>query len=220
MELETAIEGTVVITADQTAGRGQRGNAWESEPGKNITCSVLVKPVFLAVQDQFWLTVVASLAVYDTLLRLGIESAIKWPNDLMVGDKKIAGILIENQISGTVLAKSVIGIGLNVNQQAFSVSRATSVYLCVQKETALPVLFESLMECFEHRYWQLRQNKKDVLKHEYVAKLYWRNEVHTFSVEGRLFNGVLLGVDASGKLMVERDKKIHTFDLKEIVFIK
>ena len=106
-------EGTVIITDHQTKGKGQRGNSWESEPGKNLTCSLILKPKFLPVQKQFELTVVSSLAIVHTLRDLGLPNAqVKWPNDIYYGNAKIAGILIENTVRANHLEYAVVGIGL------------------------------------------------------------------------------------------------------------
>ncbi|MCH5346116.1 MAG: biotin--[acetyl-CoA-carboxylase] ligase [Muribaculaceae bacterium] len=116
-------EAPVYLTADnQTAGRGQRGNTWESEPGKNITMSILLRLKHVRPAEQFAVSRAVAIAVCDILtplLPFDKSALIKWPNDIYIDDKKIAGILIENSISGTELKHTVIGIGLNVNQMEF-----------------------------------------------------------------------------------------------------
>src|SRR5262249_40524297 len=107
-------EGTVVITSNQYAGRGQRGNEWNSEPGMNLTFSVLLKPSSLSVKNQFFLTIIASLSVFDFLKEKQVgDLKIKWPNDILVYKKKICGMLIENSILGETINQSIIGVGLN-----------------------------------------------------------------------------------------------------------
>ncbi len=116
----TAPHGFALMAREQTAGRGQRGNSWEAEPGKNITLSVMLRPDNLPALRQFEISEAVALGVADTVESLGIEGvAVKWPNDIYVGDRKIAGILIENSIRGANIAYSVAGIGLNVNQTEF-----------------------------------------------------------------------------------------------------
>lgn len=108
------------MAREQTAGRGQRGNSWEAEPGKNITLSLILRPEQLPAMRQFELSEAVALAVADTVESLGIgHVAVKWPNDIYVGDRKIAGILIENTLSGNLISRSIVGIGLNVNQREF-----------------------------------------------------------------------------------------------------
>ncbi|MCI0750913.1 MAG: biotin--[acetyl-CoA-carboxylase] ligase [Flammeovirgaceae bacterium] len=220
MELGDVSEGTVVITADQTSGRGQRGNAWSSEKGKNITASILFKPGFLLAKNQFWLTMVASLAVRDTLFEFDLSAKIKWPNDIMVDEKKICGILIENQLTGSSISKSVVGIGLNVNQEKFNLEKVTSVYQQIGREASLQEILDLVLEKLEARYLQLRQNKNDQLKEEYLKSLYWLNELHTFSNQQGMLIGIIQGVDELGRLVIDCEKERKIFDLKEIVFVK
>jgi BirA family biotin operon repressor/biotin-[acetyl-CoA-carboxylase] ligase len=132
------VEGSIVITSNQTAGRGQRTNTWESEPGKNLTFSILLTPHFLLAKDQFYLTVCISTALADYLKEtFGETVKIKWPNDLIVQDKKVCGMLIENQLSGQQIQSCVVGIGLNVNQKKFDSEKASSMKL-LSKECACP----------------------------------------------------------------------------------
>ena len=113
-------EGVVIAARYQTEGKGQRGNSWESEEGKNLTFSVLLYPTFLPVRDQFLLSKLTTLAICDTLSPYIQGVSVKWPNDIYVDDCKIAGILIENSFSSHLLDTSIIGIGLNVNQKIFA----------------------------------------------------------------------------------------------------
>lgn len=117
----TSAHGTVVTARSQTAGRGQRGNSWESEPGANITMSILLRPDELHPSRQFLISEAVSLAVTEVLRRYltGHNVSIKWPNDIYVGDRKICGILIENVITPQCILHSVAGLGINVNQERF-----------------------------------------------------------------------------------------------------
>ena len=213
-------EGCVVITDKQLSGRGQRGNTWESEPGMNLTFSVILKPTFLAIKNQFILSVMTSLAVYDYLSNIFNEKsiAIKWPNDILVNEFKICGILIENQLVGDKLAHSVVGIGLNVNQQHFGSNRATSLAIVGNKVYTLQAVFEGVLGCLEARYLQLRQNKADMLKRTYLDHLYRINESHQFISGTEVFTGKIIGVDETGRLKVENEGKEKVFDVKQIAF--
>ena len=112
--------GTVIYTPSQTAGRGQKGNSWESEDGKNLTFSMLLKKPPVKARDQFYLSEIAALAVVKALTAVaGDGFTVKWPNDVYWQDKKICGMLIENSLDGTGIATCIIGIGINVNQQTF-----------------------------------------------------------------------------------------------------
>jgi BirA family transcriptional regulator, biotin operon repressor / biotin---[acetyl-CoA-carboxylase] ligase len=214
-------EGTVVITNNQTAGRGQRGNTWESAPGMNLTFSVILRPAFLAVQDQFYLTIAASLALYDYLrAKTGDTIAIKWPNDILVHEKKICGILIENQIQGPRFIAAVAGIGLNVNQPHFNTGTATSIRQIIYADTDLETALHALLEHFEARYLQLRQQDYQALQAEYLSRLYARNERRTFSADETTFEGAIQGVDESGRLGVETPSGLKYFGIKEISFLR
>ena len=118
LESNPLVEEGLVIYADfQDAGRGQQGNSWESEAKKNILCSLLLYPRRINAQDQFIISEIVSLGIADTLNSIQDGFAIKWPNDIYYGDKKVAGILIENDLSGKVIYDSIIGFGINVNQE-------------------------------------------------------------------------------------------------------
>ena len=214
-------EGTIVITNNQTAGKGQRGNIWEAEPGKNLTFSIILKPSFLLATDQFYLTIVVSLALRDFLTaRLTAEVKIKWPNDILVVNKKICGILIENSLSVDAIQHSIIGIGLNVNQKIFSITGPTSMGLSAEHDFDLVWELNLLLEKFEGYYLLLRSGKKEWLKQEYLNHLYWIGEPHEFRAKDEQFIGVITGVDKNGRLTIMRDGKEISADLKEITFVK
>ena len=154
---------SVVAALSQTSGKGQKGNVWLSEPGKNLTFSVVLKfPATdikselepMLAYDQFVLSEITSLSIVDLLAEHGIEAKIKWPNDIYVGDRKICGMLIENSLRGEWIQHSIIGIGLNVNQRNFDVSlpNPTSMVLCngITDEYDLENIQERLMDIFKH----------------------------------------------------------------------
>jgi BirA family transcriptional regulator, biotin operon repressor / biotin---[acetyl-CoA-carboxylase] ligase len=214
-------DGTIVITNNQTAGRGQRGNTWQTQPGKNLTLSVILKPAFLQVKDQFYLNIFTALAVQDAVQeRAGASVSIKWPNDVLVAGRKICGILIENQIRGSQVSISVIGIGLNVNQQEFSNPNATSLASVWGHELDLETILHHLCECLEARYLQLRQASNSQLLKAYLEKLYWLNEKHVFESNNKEFEGTITGIDVRGKLLVASGDQTLTFDVKEIRYIR
>jgi BirA family transcriptional regulator, biotin operon repressor / biotin---[acetyl-CoA-carboxylase] ligase len=213
-------DGSVVITSNQTAGRGQRGNTWVVQAGVNLTFSVILKPSFLAVKDQFFLTIFASLAVRDFLReRLDLPVYIKWPNDILVQHKKICGILIENQIHGMYIQSAIIGIGLNVNQVEFSFQHATSLKTLTMQEVNLNDGLHGLLHYIEIRYMQLKQGKSSLLKEEYLGALFWKDERHVFSSAGATFTGVIDGIDDHGKLSVKTDDGIRSFEVKELSYL-
>ena len=157
LDLSAVGEFTVVCAREQTAGIGQRGNVWHSEPGKNLTFSLVLKPTFLPFEQQYMLTKTVSLGVADCLIPLlpvGQEVSIKWPNDIYIGMGKVCGILISNHVSGSSLSSSVVGIGLNVNQTAFPewIPNPVSLKQVTGQEEALEPLLLRLVDCIAFRY--------------------------------------------------------------------
>ncbi len=217
----TVLEGTVVITNNQTSGRGQRESTWLSESGKNLTFSLLIKPTFIHVKDQFQLNQAFSLGLLDYLkAELIAEMKIKWPNDVMVNDKKVCGILIENHLQGQHIQHSIVGIGLNVNQNSFSIPTATSLKLQKGKNFLLEDVLTELLGCLETRYLQLRSGSLDQLNKDYLTALYWRGVRHLFKKAGEIFEGEITGIDSFGKLKINVDGTIEYFEVKEIQFLK
>jgi BirA family biotin operon repressor/biotin-[acetyl-CoA-carboxylase] ligase len=215
-----APEGTLVITDRQTSGRGQRGNRWESHPGMNLTFSVVVKPTFLAIKDQFLLSIVASLALQNYLAEMTNDPVyIKWPNDILIKQFKICGILIENQLVGEQLTSAIVGIGLNVNQKQFGVAGATSLAVVAGKSFELQAILERLLTHLESRYLQLRQGNTTRLKEDYLTHLYRFNEPHTFQAGHDQFEGRITGVDEQGRLRVLIQDQEKNYEVKEISFV-
>ena len=216
-----ATEGCVVVTGEQTRGRGQRGNTWEAEPGKNITLSLILKPSFVAVQNQFSLNIAVSLAVAD-LVKAFLPNQplkVKWPNDLYYENKKLGGILIENTISNISLQHSIIGIGLNINQLSFSHNQAVSLAQLTGKEYPLELVIEQLLTCLEVRYLELKQGKSAKQKFEYLQILYRYQEEYSYQTAEKVVKGTILGVADNGKLGLQVKNEIKYFDFKEISYI-
>lgn len=219
-QFPVAPDGTVVITDNQTAGRGQRGNQWLTAPGKNFTFSIVLRPSFLSPKDQFYLNVFTSLSIYDYLLKKGCNNIrIKWPNDILVGSKKICGILIENIIAGNRFSNVVIGIGLNVNQDRFNVDTATSLCLELKRNFDLETELEELLAFIEARYLRLRANELQSMMTEYLILMYWLAEHHIFSDRHGKFEGTITGVDDLGRLKILTREGERLFDVKEISYV-
>ncbi len=216
---QTISEGSVIITNNQTAGRGQRGNTWHVEPGKNLTFSIILKPTFLAIKDQFLLNIVTALSIHDYLVeKTDATIRIKWPNDMMVNTKKIAGILIENQIQGNSFSTAVVGIGLNMNQETFSINTATSLYQVSNLVYDLNVELEHILHKLEVRYLQLKSRKENTLLADYLNVMYWRHELHTFVANDQSFDGTIVGLDDLGRLKVNTPQGERVFGMKEIQY--
>jgi BirA family transcriptional regulator, biotin operon repressor / biotin---[acetyl-CoA-carboxylase] ligase len=220
-QLSSTLDGTVVITNHQFAGRGQRGNTWKAEPGKNLTFSVILKPVFLNVKDQFFLNIISSLAIYDLLSnKTDRQVSIKWPNDILIDGKKVCGILIENQIQGQQVSKTIIGIGLNVNQSAFELPTATSLTLVTGKMEALQEILDIVLSHLESRFLQLRNGKFEKLKAEYLDRMFLINHPGRFESADRIFDGIIKGIDELGQLLIEDAEGIKSYGLKEIAYVR
>jgi len=231
------MEGTTIITSDQTAGRGQRGNSWETKPDQNLTFSIIWKPHFLSPSKQFDLNIAVSLGVADFVEQYLSKGQVwvKWPNDLyfklpkptsgqipnqdLFLDKKLGGILIENQIQSHRIHYTVIGIGLNINQENFKNLQAISFSQITKKSYNLKVALEQLLEKLEGYYLQLHTKKSKVLKIKYLQKLYRYQERHWFRDVQGIFEGEIVGVTPEGKLAVLRDNRLRYYNFKEIVFL-
>jgi len=211
---------TVVVTENQTKGRGQMNGLWESEQGKNLTFSVLKKINNLAIQDQFLISICVSLAVYKTLIALKIPDVkVKWPNDILSGNFKICGILIENSISGFRITSSVIGIGLNVNQITFeNQPKAASLYSLLGKEIDLENLLKTILTNLEVYLSNISSNNWNSLLYEYHPILFKKDMLSQFVLENdTVFSGTILGVTKEGKLRVRLEgDRVREFALKEI----
>lgn len=217
-------EGTVVYTFHQTAGRGQRGNVWESEPEMNITFSYLLFPQNLPLSQMFALSMVTALGVYDFLSQYlpTNDIHIKYPNDLFVGKKKIGGILIENVLKGENIEKSIIGIGLNINQIHFQNPRATSLLLESdmgrQGTYSLKTCLHELLDYLDIRYQMLKEQKYFQIKANFLAKNFQFNELCTYYTEEGDTTGKIIDIDWAGKLYLETNNGIKTYYFKEISF--
>lgn len=198
--------GGCVIADAQTKGRGQRGNTWDSEPGMNLTFSVGLDLSFLPADRQFLLSEAAALAVADTLSGFGLEPSVKWTNDIYIGDDKIAGILIENDIMGGYLSNSIVGIGLNVNQTAFrpDIPNPVSMKLAAGPDFGLGEVFRKLYTAVLKRYGQLAAGLSAIIEEDYHDKLYLVGKPHKFRLpDGIFIEGIIRHVKPTGELMVE-----------------
>ncbi|MFD2552589.1 biotin--[acetyl-CoA-carboxylase] ligase [Bizionia sediminis] len=211
---------TVVTAKHQLQGRGQRGTNWESETGKNLTFSVLKDISGIPITDNFFVSVVTALAVRATLNDFLIPNlSIKWPNDILSANKKIAGILIENNIKKNALGSSIIGIGINVHQTYFeNLPQASSLQLITGKTFNPDHLLLGTITHLKFYFEQLKQHKQKLLKAEYESFLFRKNKPSTFKkIDGSVITGYIQGITDSGRLCVlEQDAAIETYDLKQI----
>jgi len=215
-------EGTVVITNDQTKGKGQRGSIWLTEPGQNLTFSVILKPNFIRIEEQFLISKAISVGICAYLKNYTRHAKIKWPNDIYIGDSKVCGTLIENSIQGSSIFSSIVGIGLNINQKEFRNSRATSLAMDHNSSFALPDEFKKLMKHLDASYFRLKTvSGRAFLESEYLNLLYDYEQLRRFRVGGADMLGTISGITPAGKLCVRFDgEKDHTeFNTKEIEWV-
>ncbi len=223
LDEEKPIEGTIVVAYDQYAGRGQVNKHWESEPGQNLTCSIILYPDFLPARQQFVLSQLVALSIADTLrffIPKGVK--IKWPNDLYISNKKITGILIQNALQGSTIRSTVIGIGLNVNQTVFTsdAPNPTSIALETNATVDLKLVLTKLAQNLEKWYLKLKSGKMEEINTTYLEQLFRRNEIHSYRrPDGRIFSGSIQGTTATGQLIVDTEKGAELFSLKEIGYV-
>ena len=220
-------DGTVLAAREQTAGRGQRGNTWFSEPGKNLTFSIILKwePGRMQAADAHWLNYVISEAIAVFLQGSGVEASIKWPNDIYVGSRKICGILIENLLDGPCVKASVIGVGLNINQQDFpQLANATSLACSTGRQYRLEPCLEQLLAIFERLLPSLStESLRTGLFERYSTRLFRkgrRARYHDYLTDEEYW-GLLEGVEPDGRLRIldldTRQDRYYRF--KEVGYI-
>jgi BirA family biotin operon repressor/biotin-[acetyl-CoA-carboxylase] ligase len=215
-------EGTVYAAYHQPGGRGQRENKWHSEQGENLTFSVIYEPTFLAATEQFYLNMAVCLALVKFLKTdLNIDANVKWPNDIYVEYDKIAGILIENMLKGQNLSYTVIGIGLNINQDLFdeSLRNPTSVKMITGQRFAIEPLLESFLGYLEAEYLLLKALRFADLYERYIHNLLFYNEERVYSAYGDAFTGKIKAITPEGKLIIETSTGQKAFGFKEVEFM-
>jgi BirA family biotin operon repressor/biotin-[acetyl-CoA-carboxylase] ligase len=197
------------------------GTYWEAEAGKNLTFSLLLYPRFLPVRDHFLLSKMIALAVKDVLDTYSPGISIKWPNDIYSKDKKLAGILIENEIMGQVLSQSVIGTGMNVNQEIFRSTAPNPISLkqITGQDTALDDLLEKLSSSVENRYEQLRAGETASIARDYHASLYRNDGFYPYKDRNGVFRARIESVGNDGLLhLLCNDGERRDYAFKEVSF--
>jgi BirA family biotin operon repressor/biotin-[acetyl-CoA-carboxylase] ligase len=215
-------EGTVIMAEHQTAGKGQQQNGWHSEAGKNLTFSLLLNPLFLSPQNAFDLVACVGLGVIKPLQQvLGNQVRLKWPNDIYYGQKKLGGILIENSIAGEAIKNTVVGIGININQENFPshLPNPVSIIQILQQNYDIKEVLLQICGGIEFYYLKLKAGKSEEIKQEYLDNLYGFGEELTFQTKDEVFKGEICTVNPFGLLGVKKENELVFFDLKQIKFI-
>lgn len=217
-----AKNGSMVLSYYQKKGRGQRGNEWESTPGMNMLASVILFPDFLSPAGQFYISKAVSIAIAEWLKPQTDDVLIKWPNDIYIGNKKIAGILIETSVMGSKLHSAVAGIGLNLNQTKFSeyIPNPVSLKTVTGKDYDLKQAAYEIRELFMLWYKSLEKGEFNKIDKYYHGNLFRINEWAFYKKNDKIFEARILGTGGSGHLILEDrngEKTYHMF--KEIQFI-
>lgn len=218
-------DGVQLVTADeQTAGRGQRGTRWESETARNLTFNFAFRPKNVRAQTQFLLSEITCLAVARTLEAYCEYITVKWPNDVYYHDQKICGMLLEHTLCGAEVATTLVGIGINVNQQSFLSDAPNPVSLrqILGRETSRIEVLAAFVAHFESLYAQLQKGETAAIEEAYRAQLYRREGFYDYqdTTTGERFSAELVGVAPNGLLTLRTtDGEIRTFAFKEIKFI-
>ncbi|WKK64964.1 biotin--[acetyl-CoA-carboxylase] ligase [Lutimonas zeaxanthinifaciens] len=215
---------TVVTAKFQTSGRGQKGAVWESERGKNLICSILLKLEGVKAEDQFMLNCAVSTGIHHYLKRFNLPKlTVKWPNDIMSVSRKLGGILIENTLFKGEISQSIIGVGINVNQESFSddLPAAVSLKQLTGSEMDLEIFLQDLLNSIQNKFALVFENRYGELKSQYEANLYRKDKVHTFkNFKGEQFSGIIRGVNYQGTLQIERENgSMDSYNFKEVSYL-
>lgn len=199
-----AADGQAVFAMEQTIGRGRQGRHWISEPGANLQISYIISMEWASMRDQFFLSMAVSLSVAELIMHCSkSEVFVKWPNDVIINDKKAAGILIENVIHGSLWQWAVIGIGLNVNQKKFGNIKATSLAIETQKEFDVFEVARQLQTILHQNIRDMKKGLNSKLMKSYNQMLYKRNQKVKLKVGNRVFETVVIGVTEDGRLKTQ-----------------
>jgi BirA family biotin operon repressor/biotin-[acetyl-CoA-carboxylase] ligase len=215
---------TVVVTTNQTKGRGQLEKNWNSEPHKNLTFSVFISFKNLKIIHQKYLNFAVSQAIHNVLLSKNLlKTHIKWPNDILSANKKICGILIENTFFGENIKNAIVGIGLNVNQEKFpeSINNPTSLKLETSIEFDLEKLLKEILIELEEKINLLELKKFKLLEENYLNVLYKKDIPSMFkNNNGDVFMGIISGISNDGKLQIKlEDNSTEEYGIKEVSFL-
>ncbi len=218
--------GTVIWAGSQTAGRGQIGSRWLTQPFQNITASFILTPHFLNINSQFVLNQAIALAICDLLWSINLSPErvkIKWPNDIYIDNDKVAGVLIENIIEKSAIKYSIVGVGLNVNQSEFELTlkNPSSIFIKTGQNFEITQLLSALCRFIEYRFLQVQAQKIAELKATYTQNLFRYQEFAFFSIveNQEIIQAQILGVSPAGKLIVQQENQLREFSIKEIQFI-
>jgi BirA family biotin operon repressor/biotin-[acetyl-CoA-carboxylase] ligase len=219
------VEEFTTICADyQTAGKGQRGNSWEAAKGANLLFSFVCYPTFVPIRQQFVLSQLISLGIKETLDEYCSDISIKWPNDIYWKEKKICGILIENDLQGNSIGRCISGIGLNINQEVFLSDAPNPISLkqITGKHYQRETILEKVMQRIEQSYQKLKEDSAyaSELATRYAASLFRREGLHCYQDKDGLFNARLVRVEADGRfVLMDEANQERSYLFKEVQYV-
>lgn len=217
-------EFTTVCADYQTAGKGQRGNSWEAARGANLLFSFVCYPTFVPIRQQFVLSQLISLGIKETLDEYCSDISIKWPNDIYWKEKKICGILIENDLQGNSIGRCISGIGLNINQEVFLSDAPNPISLkqITRKHYQRETILEKVMQRIEQSYQKLKEDSAyaSELATRYAASLFRREGLHCYQDKDGLFNARLVRVEADGRfVLMDEVNQERSYLFKEVQYV-
>ncbi|MBZ4675456.1 MAG: birA [Anaerophaga sp.] len=215
-------ECSVVITNRQTAGRGQPGNTWEAEPGKNLTFSIVFFPQMVPATSQFILSKTVAVAIATSLEKYIRPVEIKWPNDIYYNDQKLGGILIENSLHGNSISQSIAGIGININQTSFpeSIPNPISVKMITGNNMDLQTMFHQVFQSLLFYYQKLTKNNTKEIEKSYLSHLYRRMGFHKYRDSNGEFLARISHIGPAGHISLTRsDGTTSKYAFKEVEFV-
>lgn len=213
---------TSVYSSFQTDGRGQRGNKWESEDGKNLLFSFVIFPKELPARKHFILLQITALALFDTLSEYTEGISIKWPNDIYWKDKKICGTLIENDLSGMNIERSISGTGVNLNQKIFrsDAPNPVSLSLITGQEYNLETVLHKIMTYASGYYRMYENGENETIRKKYFDAIYRKDGFHTYKDGNGTFEAVIENIEEDGRLVLkDRDGNVKKYLFKEVAYI-
>lgn len=221
IKLSRPPEGSVITAQEQTAGKGQRGALWTSEKGENLLFSIILYPPFQQAEDLFALSQCISLALADSLTELtGIDAWVKWPNDIVMRDKKVAGILVEFAWTDSRVQSAICGMGVNLNQTSFEWPHAASLRMLTGKTFHRDTVLGEVIQRIESGYLRLRSGQLGPIRKEYTERLYRLNTPTAFDHLGSRITASISGVSPSGQLQLRDDAgTLFSCDLREISLV-
>lgn len=222
LKLSPPPDGSVITALEQTAGKGQRGASWLSTKGENLLCSIIVYPTFLKSDENFLLSQISALAVKDTVEEL-IETDVwvKWPNDVLVHNMKVSGMLIECNWNQQRIQSAIIGIGMNVNQTLWDIDHTLSIRSIKKQFTPTQDVLSLLIQHFDRRYEQLKSGFHTAIRNEYNNCLFGRDVMNSYAYKGEVIQAIVLRAEQDGLLLIRSSEgKEIKVDLKEIQLIR